>query len=256
MSLFKKMLATIRIGSAKVDTRLENTKYHQGEEVKGVIHIQGGDVEQKIGDVYIKVYTQYLQKIDDHKVYKKKELLRYKVKGEFLLGKDEVLEIPFTFHLPHEVPITIGQVKVWIHTELGIDLAIDPIDKDYISISPSPVMEAFFAALESLGFRIYKAECKHAKYRYGSSLPFLQEFELKPYHGEFHNRLDEIEVTLLNQNESQAEVYLQIDRKARGMSGLLSEILDTDETNLRMILTKSDIPYMKQKIRELLHRHS
>lgn len=256
MSLFKKVLASIGIGSAKVDARLENTAYRQGDVVNGVIYIQGGDVEQFIEDVYMKVYTQYVKEVDDHKVYVSQELVRHKVKESFVLGKGEKKEFSFSLLLPYETPITAGRVKVWVQTELGISNAIDPTDKDYISVTPSPVMEGIFSALEDMGFRIHEAECKKTSYQYGSSLPFLQEFEFKPYRGSFRGKLDEVEVTLLHQDANETEIYLQIDRKARGIGGFLSEILETDETNLKLSFTPDDISNMKHKMHQLFHRYS
>lgn len=255
MSIFKKALASIGIGSAKVDANLNDTTYRQGDSIDGMVYIQGGNVEQQVEDVYMKVYTQYIKEVNDHKVYATQELGRYKVKDGFTLGKNESLEFPFSFSLPYEAPITVGRVKVWVQTELGISSAIDPTDKDYISVAPSPIMESVFDSLEEMGFQIYEAECKKASYKYGSSLPFLQEFELKPYQGAFRGKLDEVEITLLRQDENETEIYLQLDRKAQGLGGFLSEILETDETNLKLALTADDISNMKCKMQKLLSHY-
>jgi sporulation-control protein len=44
MPFFKRILASVGIGGAKVDTRLEDSRYFAGNEVRGVVYIQGGSL--------------------------------------------------------------------------------------------------------------------------------------------------------------------------------------------------------------------
>lgn len=59
MLVFNKALASIGIGSAKVDTKLEKSQYMLGETVTGIIEIQGGAVQQQIAEIYLTLHTNY-----------------------------------------------------------------------------------------------------------------------------------------------------------------------------------------------------
>lgn len=65
MSLFKKMLASLGIGSAQVDARLEQDSLVPGEVVRGEVHITGGDVAQEIDEIYMYVITHYEREYQD-----------------------------------------------------------------------------------------------------------------------------------------------------------------------------------------------
>ncbi|WP_096180078.1 sporulation protein [Effusibacillus lacus] len=39
-------MASLGIGSARVNAHLERSKYRVGDEVRGVVHIEGGKVDQ------------------------------------------------------------------------------------------------------------------------------------------------------------------------------------------------------------------
>ena len=57
MSLFNKVLASVGIGAATVDTKLERDQVDPGEELKGVVEIRGGNTEQRIDDIYLTINT-------------------------------------------------------------------------------------------------------------------------------------------------------------------------------------------------------
>ena len=48
MSAFNKVLASVGIGAATVDTKLESEQVVPGEEVQGIVEIQGGNVNNKL----------------------------------------------------------------------------------------------------------------------------------------------------------------------------------------------------------------
>ncbi|KPC97339.1 Sporulation-control protein spo0M [Geobacillus sp. BCO2] len=69
--LFKKLLSSIGIGSATVDTKLVKAKYVQGETVEGVVEVRDGSVEQHIDEIYLALVTTYIREIDDKKFEEK-----------------------------------------------------------------------------------------------------------------------------------------------------------------------------------------
>ena len=68
MSLFNKVLASIGVGAATVDTKLHKLSYTINEKVTGVVEITGGNTEQQIDAIYLTLYTSFVREVDDRKV--------------------------------------------------------------------------------------------------------------------------------------------------------------------------------------------
>ena len=79
----------------------------------------------------------------------------------------------------------------------------------------------------------------------------MQEFEFKPYSGPFRGKLDELEIVVFP-FEEEAEVFMEIDRKARGMGSYLSEMTGRDEEHLKFIFTEDDLPQLAEMIGDLI----
>jgi sporulation-control protein len=256
MSLFNKALASIGIGSAQVDTKLEKDKVAPGGEIRGVVHVKGGNTEQKVDEIYLGLNTTYLKESNDRKVNVPVVIDRFRLNEPFSISPGETKEIPFSIVLPLDVPISIGRTKIWVTTALDIKNAVDPSDKDYLQVVPNRLMNSVLNVVEDLGFRLREADCEQAPYRLRKRLPFIQEFEFVPVMGSFRGRLDELEVVFFPVSENEIEIYMQVDRRARGLGGFLSEALETDESNIRFSVTTSDLPGLRQKLDSIISRYS
>ncbi|MCM3588028.1 sporulation protein [Mesobacillus maritimus] len=256
MSLFNKALASIGIGSAKVDTKLENATVAVGEELRGVVNIQGGNTEQKIDEIFLSLHTTYLKEVNDRKQNIPVVIDRFRITESFTIGQGETKKIPFSFILPLDVPISIGRTKVWVTTSLDIKNAVDPKDKDYLKIIPNRMIGEVLNVIENLGFRLREADCEQASYRLRKRMPFIQEFEYVPVNGPFRGRLDELELVFFQVSQDTLEIFMQVDRKARGLGGFLAEALERDESNLRLIVTENDLPILTQKLHSTIERYS
>lgn len=255
MSFVNKLLASVGIGSAKVDTKIHRTQLVPGEKVDGVVQIRGGNVEQSIDEIYLSLYTTYERERDDKKVKIQTEIDRYRLTHSLAIQPNEVKEVPFSFVLPLDTPVTIGKTKVWVHTGLDIKNALDPVDHDYISIAPTPLMQVLMNSLSSLGFRLRNADCEQAKGIFRNRLPFIQEFEFVPTGGAYRKRLDELEVVFLPKNNGY-EVLMEVDRRARGLGGFLAEALEMDESLVRFTITEQDIPNVTEILQSYIARYS
>ncbi|ANB59525.1 sporulation protein [Anoxybacteroides amylolyticum] len=253
MSLFHKMLASIGIGAAKVDTKLLSERLMAGDEVEGVIEITGGHVAQVVDHIYLSLYATYTVEANDRKTTSHALIGKWKVIEQLTIGANEKQSVPFRFMLPIDTPISVGQTKVWLHTGLDIKQAVDPTDNDYIRVEPIPIMMALLSSMETLGFRLREAECKKASWHH--RLPFVQEFEYVPKSGSFRGKLDEVEVIFFPLSKTEVDVLLQIDRRARGIGSLFAEALDLDESYVRIRLTNTDIPQLPQKLSQLIQYH-
>ena len=253
--MFKKLLSSVGIGAAKVDTQLTKTNYVVGEKLEGVVLIQGGQTEQEIGSIYLSLLTEYEDEFNDTKVTRTAVIDKFELLHAFKIGVNETKEVPFSFTIPNETPATLGKTNVWVQTGLDIKMAVDPQDRDYIRINPHPLVAEFLQAVENLGFRLRKVDCEKASMAFRNRLPFVQEFEFKPYRGEFAGRLDELEA-VFTVSDHQVDVVLQVDRRARGFGGFLSEALEMDESYVRFSYSRADVPALPQTIAGIIRRYS
>jgi sporulation-control protein len=256
MSFFDKVFASVGIGAASVDTKLEKDTYMPGETVQGVVEIKGGKVEQQIDEIYLSLNTTYLKESDDRKYNVTATIDRFRLTTPFTIRSNERKEIPFTFQLPYDTPLSIGRSKVGVTTGLDIKGGVDPSDKDYLKVIPNQLMTAVFNAVDNLGFRIREADCEEAPRRLRGRLPFVQEFEFVPTSGLFRGKLDELEVVFLSSGNGTLDLMFQVDRRAKGLSGLFSEAMGIDETNVRLTVSNADIPNLQQKIQSVIQRYS
>jgi sporulation-control protein len=245
MSFFNRFLASVGIGAAQVNTMLQKDKYTIGEEVRGVVKIIGGEVEQSIDEIYISLMTQYKREINDKKVTETVPIAKFLISKPFIIKPREQLDLNFSFVLPNGTPITNKRTPVWLVTGLDIKNAVDPKDEDLIEVLPHPYMQVTFNALNELGFRLRNAECEYAP-KLGRTLPFVQEFEFVPT-SNFKRHLDELEIIFFI-NDTEMELLMQIDRKARGLAGSFLERFDLDESFVRFRLDKASLSYGSQYV--------
>ncbi|MGM9951322.1 MAG: sporulation protein [Lysinibacillus sp.] len=255
MSIFNKVLASVGVGAATVDTKLERSRYTAGDVIRGTVEVRGGNIEQNIDAIYLTLYTTYIREANDKKYTDHAAITKFQVNEPFIIGAGELKSIPFSFNLPYTTPATMGKTQVWVQTGLDIKMAVDPSDKDFIEVLPSPLANEVLKAVKSLGFRQRKVDCEVAPKRFHTPHVFIQEFEFSATNPTYRNRLDELEVTFLNQSSGSVEVLLQIDRRVRGLGSFLSEALDMDETYVRLTFTDRDIPSMQSSLRQAIERH-
>jgi sporulation-control protein len=258
MSFVNRMLASVGIGAAKVDTILDKDTYSPGETITGTIKIEGGKVDQNIDHITLYVMTEFYREVDDKKVRDTAAIENTTVSTSLVVKAGSSEEIPFSLKLPYDTPYTLGHTPVWIKTGLDIQMAIDPTDNDQISVLPDAETSSIFDAIEQLGFRLRKAYCGSAPRYMRRRLPFLQEFEYVPTSGAYAGRLDELEVILVPQSDS-IELFMEIDKHGKGLFGMLEEAMDLDETKVRMTLSRSELQnpsHVKSKIEQTLRQFS
>ena len=100
-------------------------------------------------------------------------------------------------------------------------MALDPTDKDILTVRPDPLMDAVLSAFESQGLRIRQVECEEVK---GFDLPFVQEFEMVPTDGPYHGVWRELEF-VAHRDEQNLKLWFDVDRTRTGASGMLASLL-------------------------------
>lgn len=250
MSVFNKVLASIGIGSAKVDTKLEKNQYMLGETVSGKIEIQGGAVQQEIAEIYLTLHTNYKVEKDDHTYQKTATISHYLINQSFTILPNEKREVPFSFKLPYETPLTYGKSKVWIKTGMDIKNALDPKDEDYIDVIANPLIQNVLTTIQELGFQLREVECEETPFHFHASSSYLQEFEFVPVRGEYRGKFKEVEFVFFVRNENDLELVIEMDRRSRGLGLLFGDI----EKKVRIFITSSDAGMVKEKIDEVLRK--
>ncbi|WP_254535975.1 sporulation protein [Halomarina litorea] len=244
----KKILASIGIGNATVDTVLPSETVRPGESVDAEVHITGGNAAQEVGAIRLELETRFLTE-DGHREV---DIDRFTIAEGLTIepGQEETRSV--TIDVPYETPVTVGNVSVWVETELDIDLAVDPEDKDYLDVRPTPRLQAVFDAMEELGFTIKSAECEADPYgRYTTGRRFVQEFEFRPTSGRFRGTLDEIEL-VARPGPDELVLFVEVDRRG----GLLSELAETDESRVQTTITSTDVSRVRDELESLIGQYA
>ncbi|MGL4521021.1 MAG: sporulation protein [Bacilli bacterium] len=248
MGLFNKFLAKIGVGAATVDARLEKDTYTIGETVNGIVYVKGGNVDQDINHIKLSVTTLCIKEVDDKKVESHVTLNSVHVTHRFTIEAGETREFPFSFVLPYITPMSLTRKSVWIDTDLGIDNAVDSSDIDFISVKGNKFMDDVINEMKSYGFQLRKVENVVTPYSLRHLTPVLQEFEFKPTYGPYISKLDELELSMIPMSEDLMVLYIEIDRRAASLSGLFAELMDIDETHVKIELRPNEIHRLRDII--------
>lgn len=253
--MLNKLLQSIGIGSAKVDTVLFDRSCTPGGAIEGEVRICGGSSAQDIETIDLAIMTDYEIEVDDHKVTRSVEVSRMRLTDRFTVQAGQELVMPLRIPVPLNTPASLGKSRVWVQTGLDIKSAVDPQDRDLLDVVPHPLVAAFLSSAERLGFRLHQVDSEKAGYRNaGTGLPFVQEFEFKPVSGEFRGRLDELEA-VFSVSEAGVNVMLQVDRRVRGLASFLSESMGMDESYTGFFYAQADLPRLDALLADAVKRY-
>lgn len=240
MSFFKKAMAnTLGIGGTKVDTQLHSPNVVPGGKVEGTIKIYGGSIEQHISKVTIIVKTSYEKESNDKKLKMNINIQTFEVTIGRMINPKEVIAAPFAFILDPNTPLSTYKYKVCLSTSLDIVNAIDSGDGDNLNVTANQQMQNVLSALNQIGFTSREVENVHSR-KMITKFPFIQEFEFVAHSGIYRGKLDELEL-VFSKDEYGLGLYLQIDRKVRGIGSFLSEKLSLDESNVKLYLSNAEL---------------
>jgi sporulation-control protein len=233
MSVFEKALASMGVGAARVDTRLEKATYRQGEIIRGEVFIQGGQTSQMVDEIYLYLVVQYHHEgtQQDYVVNK------FCLTEAFEIGPCETRVFPFEFQLPYDTPVTTGGSLVYLKTGLDIKMAVDPKDTDGIEVLPHPLIDTILHVVEQVGFQLSAVEFAFDKFY--SRHPFVQEYKLVPL-GRYQSELDELTMVFYPQAH-EVDVIMALDLKAVDLISSMEEALELDERMLRFTVTQKEL---------------
>ena len=200
--MFKKMMAKIGIGSAKVDLVLHKNEYELGENIEGKFIVQGGNVEQFIN----KIDVDFMLTVRTKKQEYNAVIAKIHVSDSFTIGASERRELPFSYKLPKDFLISSHYVNYYFVTNLDIASGVDHRDHDYVHINPPQRLNNLISAFEQLGFRE-----KHDSRSFDG---YSQEFEFAPT-SFLRGEVEEVEF-IVALEEDRINMLLEVDMYTYG----------------------------------------
>ena len=104
--MFKKLAAKMGAGAASVDAVLSNPTVRPGEQVTGIVHVEGGDVEQEINRITVALETVVEVETDDSEFNSTQRFATQPITGGMMVRPNERQQFPFTLQVPYETPLT------------------------------------------------------------------------------------------------------------------------------------------------------
>ena len=235
--MFKKILASVGIGAAKVDTVLETEHLQPGQKFQAQIIVNGGDVVQEVTGLELALMTRIKHDGENGEYFTNHVLEKWSVGERFSIGPGEQKVIPFEARLHSETPITeinagYNYSFVWIETGLDIDLALDPSDKDTLHIYPNEAVKTCLAAMEKLGFTLVKADVEQGYLKAADFQSFsgcYQELEYRPNSQSIFG-IQEIELSFVPEAHK-THVLIELDRAFR-TDGYVDLTIEHGQVNL------------------------
>ena len=229
-----KLLSSIGIGAATVDTILDPPHAPLGGRLSGTVRVRGGQVEQDVSAIDLQLVTALVKEVDGKKVPGTGVVATARAGSAFRINPGESKELPFQMEVPLHTPVTApgGRPPTRLLTSLAVAAALDPSDADPVEVDPAQVQIDTHNAMLALGFRLYKLDVEHRP-RWHGGAGFVQEWEFRPDRGGW--RYDEVEI-VFQPSGGGFELLIQLDRAARGLGGLLLEAAGMDESWRRIQL--------------------
>lgn len=130
--MFKELMARFGKGAAKVDLVLDRNQFQLGDVVEGKLTIRGGEVEQKVNKIDVRLMGVIRFGESDHNL----NVTSIPFYQSFTIHPGEYKEFPFQYQLPYDLLVSGNYVTYFFHTELDIEGGVDQTDRDYIEILP------------------------------------------------------------------------------------------------------------------------
>jgi sporulation-control protein len=195
--MFKKILARFGKGAAIVDLRFKNLTYAPGDEVVGEIFITGGEVEQKINSLTVRLMMSVNTK--QGPVDRQVDNIRLNFPNSILPNEQHT--VAFSYQLPSNIPVSSNNVSFYFDTELDIEGGVDRSDVDHLTVELPSNIRNVFLAMSNLGFR--------EKHESGKLDQYGQEFAFFPT--EFLNgKVNEVELRFA-QEENGIYIWMEVD---------------------------------------------
>jgi sporulation-control protein len=189
---------------AQIKTQIEKELIYPGGKLTGEIHVHGGQKEQKIDNIYLKIYTH-----PSNDSSEKIEVTTYRMVKSFTIQPNESHTFPIECVLPYDTPLSSQESKLWIHTLIEIDQVLFTCDQTELNVDPHPDVQKILDSLSVVGYTLKRTECTYD--------PDQQTFEQKLTYIPINSDLDqgELEICYRQSTAHGVELFLNIDQRKR-----------------------------------------
>ena len=251
MSFLNKAIASAGFGSAKVDTHLDSQKVCKGEQVTGFISILGGKTEQRVSKVSLVLMAYADDEEDSPKKRKSIEHSRFDIAQDVQIKPNVAIEVPFSFVLPNDTPVSFQNNMIWLETSLDIKMAIDPSNKNYLHVIPHPFMQRILDILQK-ELKFVLTNCGNVYIpNNGSHLPIVQVFEFNPTL-RLIDCLDEIKMIFFVDDLRGLEIVLEFPKKVPGSQEYVHKASAMADNILQFLIPKKDFEKDNNSLADLL----
>ncbi|MBD1372534.1 sporulation protein [Hazenella sp. IB182357] len=253
--MFKSLLASLGVGSAKIDLVLSHNRIQMGEQVTGKIVLTGGEVEQSIDELSVTFSLASSYRTDDLDIPVHEKIAHIPIFSKpFQIDAGEVKEFPFSFVCPNLIPVSSLNTRYYFKTDLEINKGIDAEDRDFVDIIPADgLLKNFLDGFKQLGF------VHHIEGYNGERLGGWQMIHFRPtswLSGEF----DEIFFMYQPKHTlNGVSGRFELDKKTSGIFGKIADELDLDEKKGRFYFDQADLATVDQAastIRSFIEKHA
>ncbi len=208
-------------GGTTVDTVVHTPVARPGGALEGVVEIVGGEFEQQISYLDLKVVVRAEHEYrgsdgEDRESVGEEQIGGTRASGPFALQPGERRTVPFRLDLPLETPFNVvggrelPKVAVGVRTELEIAKSSDKGDFDPVRVEPLPAQQRILTAFERVGCVFRGSDVERGRIP-GAALNCYQELEFGAPPG-LSGRLSEVEVSFVATPHS-LEVLIEADRR-------------------------------------------
>jgi sporulation-control protein len=197
----KRLLSSIGIGAATVDTILPQADVRPGGAVDLTVDLVGGDAAQRIDGLY---FTLKAEADGDEWT-----VGRYEFDDGFTIQPGETRTEELSVTVPPWTPVTRGGPRVWLETGVDIDWAVDPTDSDDVTVVPGDFVAALFDACDDLGFSFVSSTVAETPWL--DDRPFAQRLVFSP--GErFERDVSALVLTTIPRTDD-LRLYIEVERR-------------------------------------------
>jgi len=235
-----KLLSSIGIGSATVDTILPAETIRPGETVRLRVEMVGGDAEQTIDGMYFRLEAE-AEGVEEITVDE------YVVEEGLTLQSGAERTRYVDVDVPLWTPLTLGETTVWLETGLDIDWAVDPTDSDALEVVPEQFVAALLDAVDALDFAFEGTSVERVPWV--DDAPFAQKLRFRP-DGQFRQSITDLVVTVVPRGDD-VRLFVEIDQRdtAAEQSGM-----DFNEQEVSMTVDTADAGLLRRRLSAALER--
>lgn len=241
-----RVLSSIGVGSATVDTVLPRPALRPGETATATVELSGGDATQSIEGIYFSLTAR----VEDERGGAKRVLAEPAIDRSITLEPGEEQSIPVELDVPLWTPLSRGDVVVRLATGLDIPWARDPSDEEAVTVEPGEIAAALFAAVEALGFARSSTAIVDAPVL--DDRPFAQVFSFRPTDDAMAELVEGLELTLIPREED-LRVFLEVDQRDPVADAY---DLDLNEQETSITFDRADPGLLRRRLRTEIERYA